>query len=387
MRRRVSDAARPRRSSVGNVNRRLAQALLVMAALALFVFAWRGDAPWFERHVFLPQQFFTVANHRLVFWSRTTAALTASLLLLIVPSVPRRAALQRLGGAVLLALIVAEGFLQWRLRRLVNPGLADAMEMLTTEHRRYGPTFAAGLDRVHRISGRQILFRTDAESRRISGAAIDPALPSLVFTGESTVAGVGLRWDETFPAIVAARLHLQVVNLGSPAYRLDQSWLRLKDALPTLEHPVAVVGLFMPGLVARSFGGQQHPRARPSTAGGVELLPPEAPALLQRSSLYRLWNHVYWSDAAFEAGMQSISALLRDMAALAKARSASCIFVVTGRTPEWMVRELFDVTGLEYVAVDVPEQELLADGHPTPQGTVRIADAVEARLRTRIANR
>jgi hypothetical protein len=273
------------------------------------------------------------------------------------------------------------------LRRLVNPGLADAMETLTTEHPRYGPTLAAGLDRLHRMSGRQIRFRTDADRRRISGSPVDPAAPSLVFTGESTVAGVGLQWEETFPAIVAARLHLQPVNLASPAYRLDQSWLRLKDALPMLEHPVAVVAFFMPGLVARSFGGQQHPRARPSPAGGIELPPPEPRELLERSALYRVWKHVYWPDAAFDEGMRSVSAVLRDMAVLAKLRGASCIFVVGDRTPQWMLHELFDAAGLEYVLVDVPEQELLADGHPGPQGSMRIADALETRLRARLANR
>jgi hypothetical protein len=369
------------------VIRRLAQALLVVAALALLAFTWRCDAPWFERHVFLPQQFFIIASRRIVFASRAAAAGMATLLLFMVPLLPRRAALQRLVGAVLLAFVAAEGFLQWRLRRLVNPGLADAMETLTTEHPRYGRTLAAGLDRLHGMSGRQIRFRTDSERRRISGTTVDPALPSLIFTGESTVAGVGLEWEETFPAIVAARLHLQVVNVASPAYRLDQSWLRLKDTLPALEHPVAVVGLFVPGLLARSFGGQQHPRARTSADGSVELLRQEPAGFLQRLALYRLWKHVYWSDTAFEEAMQSASAVLRDMAALSKARGASCIFVVSGRTPQWMARKLFDAKGLEYVVIDVPETELLADGHPGPHGSVRIADELEARLRTRMANR
>jgi hypothetical protein len=61
-----------------------------------------------------------------------------------------------------------------------------------------------------------------------------------------------------------------------------------------------VIGLFMPGLIGRSFAGQRHPPARPSPSGGVELLPPEPPGLLQRSGLYRLWKHLYWSDAAVE---------------------------------------------------------------------------------------
>ena len=142
----------------------------------------------------------------------------------------------------------------------------------------------------------------------------------------------------------------------------------------------------MPGLVGRSFAGQSHPPAQPSLSGGVELLPLESPGLLQRSGLYRLWKHLYWSDAAVQEGMRSVSAVFRDMAALARARGAPCIFVVTGHTPQWMLHDLFDVASLDYVVVELPEQELLADGHPGPPGSIRIADALEPRLRTRIAS-
>jgi len=367
--------------------RRLAQGAVAAGALALFAFAWRCDEPWFDRHVFLPQQFFISASRGIVFWSRATAAGSAALLLLLVLFMPRGAAGRRLVAAVLLALPAAEGLLQWRLRRLVNPGLAEAMDALTTWDPRRGFTLTAAMDRLRSMSGREIRFRTDAEGRRISCAPVDPALPSLVFTGESTVAGLGLQWEETFPAILGARLHLQVVNLGSPAYRIDQSWLRLKDELPKLDHPVAVIGLFMPGLVGRSFAGQRHPLVRPSPSGGVELLPPEPPGLLQHSGLYRLWKHLYWSDAAVEEGMRSVSVVLRDIAALAKARGAPCIFLVTGRTPQWMLHDLFEVPGLDYVVAEVPEQALLADGHPALPGSIGLADALEPRLRTTMANR
>jgi hypothetical protein len=135
------------------------------------------------------------------------------------------------------------------------------------------------------------------------------------------------------------------------------------------------------------LAGQQHPPVRPSPSGGVEFLPPAAPGLLQRSGLYRLWNHLYWSDAAVEEGMRSVSVVLRDIAALAKARRAPCIFLVTGRTPQWMLHDLFEVPALDYVVAEVPEEALLADGHPALQGSIRIADALEQRLRTTIATR
>jgi hypothetical protein len=367
--------------------RRLAQGAVALGALALFAFAWRCDEPWFDKHVFLPQQFFIPASRGIVFWSRAVAAAMAALLLLLLPFLPRGAAGRRLLVAVLLALPAAEGVLQWRMRRLVLPELVAAMDALTTLHPRYGVTLSASMDRLQQMSGRKIRFLTDAEGRRIPGTPADLALPSLVVTGESTVVGFGLQWEETFSALLGARLHLQVVNLGSPAYRSDQSWLRLKDALPKLEHPVAVVGLFMPGLVGRSFAGQRHPPVRPSASFGVEVLPPEDPGLLQHSGLYRLWKHLYWSDAAVEEGMRSVAVVLGDMAALAKARGAPCIFLVTGWTPRWMLHDLFEVPGLDYVVAEVPQAELLAEGHPGPRGNIRIADALEPRLRHTIANR
>jgi hypothetical protein len=367
--------------------RKSAQAAILLAVLALLALAWHCDEACFDEHVFLPQQFFIPANRGIVFWCRTMAVTTAVLLLLLVPFLPRGAAARRLLLALLLALPAAEGVLRWRMRRLIHPELAAAMDALTAPHPRYGLTLAPSMDRVQPMSGRAIRFRTDGEGRRISDAAIDPALPSLVFTGESTVAGFGLQWDETFPALLGARLHLQVINLASPAYRTDQSWLRLRDALPGLRRPVAVVGLFMPGLLGRSFAGRGHPLARRSPSGGIEIAALEPSNLLQRSGVYQLWRHLYWSDAEFDEGLGSLATVLRDMTALAEARGAPCIFLVTGRTPQSMVHGLFEAQALDYVVVEVPQRELLEEGHPNPAGSIRIADALEARLRTTLADR
>jgi hypothetical protein len=367
--------------------RKLAQGAVVLVALALLAFAWRCDGPWFDKHVFLPQQFFVPAGRGIVVWSRALTAALGALLLFWVPRLPRGASGGRLLVAVLLTVPAAEVVLRWRMDRLVRPELIAAMEDLTTPDPRYGVTFRPSMDRVQPLSGREIRFQTDAERRRIPGDPIDPALPSLVFAGESALAGFGLPWEETSAALLGARLQLQVVNLASPNYRSDQSWLRLKDALPGLQRPVAVVGVFMPGLVGRSFAGQRHPLARPSPGGGVELAAPQPPDRVQRSGLYRLWTHLYWPDAAVEEGMRSIAAVLGEMAALARARGAPCIFLVTGQTPPWMLQEVFEAQGLDFVVVDLSPGDLLADGHPGPKGSIRIADALEARLRTKLAHR
>lgn len=352
----------------GGLNR-IVQAALVLAAAALLAFAWRCDEPWFDRHVFLPQQFFIAADRRIVLAARVVAAALAALLLLLVRYIPKGGAAGRLIVAVLLAAMAAEPLLQWKMRRLPRRELIDAMDALTSWDPRFGTTLRPSMDGLQPMAGRPIRWITDAERRRIPGAALDPALPSLVFTGESTVAGAGLQWDETFPALLGARLRLQVVNLASLNHRLDQSAARLKDDLPKLAQPTAVVGLFMPGLVGRGLSARQPQN------------------ILQRFGYYRLWRHLYWSEAELREGMLSVAASLREIVALAKARGSPCIFAVTGHTPLWMRRELFETPGLDHVVVEVPERDLLAEGHPGPQGSARLADALEQRLREKIAKR
>ncbi|TMA16652.1 MAG: hypothetical protein E6J85_18135 [Deltaproteobacteria bacterium] len=367
--------------------RRLAQSAVLLVACALLAFAWRCDGPWFANHVFLPQQFFLPAGSGIVVGFRAAAVTAAALLLLVVPRVPRGASAGRLVLGALLSLPAAEIVLRWRIEKVIRPDLLAATADLTARHPRYGTTFRPSMDRVEVLSAREIRFQTDGEGRRIPGAAIDPAAPSLVFTGESAMAGFGLRWEETFAALLGARLRLQVVNLASPSYRIDQSWLRLADALPKLERPVAVVGVFMPGLVGRSFAGQLHPPAHPLPFAGFEFVPPQPPGLLERSGLFRTWSHLYRSDAAIEEGMRSVGAVLSGMASLAKARGLPCVFLVTGYTPRWMLHELFEAPGLDFVVVDLPQDELLEDGHPGPRGAIRIAAALESRLRAKLARR
>jgi hypothetical protein len=149
-----------------------------------------------------------------------------------------------------------------------------------------------------------------------------------------------------------------------------------------VDRPVAVVGLFMPGLLARSFAGGPHPVARVTGSGELEMTwPPETPPLLQRFGFYRVWRHLYWSDAELDEGLASMAAVLRGMAARAQARGAPCVFVVTGHTPPWLVRDLFEKNHLDHVVVDVPREELLDDGHPSRKGSIRIDDALEPALR------
>jgi hypothetical protein len=367
--------------------RRLAQGAVALASLLLFAFAWRANELWFDKHVFLPRQFCAAADRGAVaFWRGGAAALGLALLLFGVPTAARWP-WRRLLVALLLGLVAGEGLLRWRMRKPLEPEAAAVMEALTTFDPRYGHTLAPSIDRTFPMSGRNIRWVTDSARHRTGGTPPDPALPSLVFTGESTMVGHGLQWEETFPALLGARLGVQVVNLASFGYRSDQSWLRLADALPTLAHPQAVVAIFMPGLLGRNFAGLRHPPVRQSPTG-VEYREIPPPDFFERLQLYQLWMRMpYLSNAAFEEVMVSTAAVLRQMAALSRARGAPCVFLVMGHPAPFLVHDLFEVPGLDHLLLDLPNEEFLADGHPSPRGAIHIADALEPRLRSALAHR
>ena len=154
--------------------RRLLQGGVILVACGLLLFAWRCDVAWFERHVFLPQQFFIPANRAIAGVFRVAAAMAAGILFLAVPRIPRGAAARGILLGGLLSLPAAEIVLRWRIEKVIRPEVTAAMAHLTAPHPRYGITFLPSLDRVEKLSGREIRFRTDAQSRRIPGAAIDP---------------------------------------------------------------------------------------------------------------------------------------------------------------------------------------------------------------------
>src|SRR3954469_24581748 len=154
--------------------RRLAQGALLLVACGLLGFAFHCDGAWFEKHVFLPQQFFIPAGRGIAAVLRGAAAMAAALLLLAVPRIPRGTAARGIIVGAILSLPAAEIVLRWRIEKVIRPDLLAAMANLTAPHPRYGTTFRPSMDRVEKLSGREIRFQTDAESRRISGNAIDP---------------------------------------------------------------------------------------------------------------------------------------------------------------------------------------------------------------------
>src|SRR5262249_1056686 len=66
------------------------------------------------------------------------------------------------------------------------------------------------------VAGREIEFAFDAAGDRVRrlDEPVDPDRPTIVFAGESVMAGEGLTWDESIPAQVGSTMGLQVANIA-----------------------------------------------------------------------------------------------------------------------------------------------------------------------------
>src|SRR3989442_6496434 len=76
---------------------------------------------------------------------------------------------------------------------------------------RLGWVFVPSRSVVVQEAGRRVPYSFDAAGYRVSGpgTAVDPEKPTILFTGESIIAGFGLAWDETIPARASALLRIQ----------------------------------------------------------------------------------------------------------------------------------------------------------------------------------
>ncbi|HEY3587721.1 MAG TPA: hypothetical protein VGK85_11240 [Myxococcaceae bacterium] len=218
----------------------------------------------------------------------------------------------------------------------------------------------------------------------------DPALPTILFTGESIGLGFGLEYPESYPALVAARRGLQCVNLAGAAYGNDQAYLRLMDAMPRFERLVATVTVFIPLQLGRNLY-DDRPRLVLGPTGELELVP-AATDLLSRLAIRRLlWKGLpYLGDRAIERTLSLTSAILRETSSRTRARGATPLFVIPSQGPSrplgehpeaWVVRALFVKQGLPFILVDIPPDQLLnGDYHPGPRGDETIAAAILAAL-------
>lgn len=386
------------------------ETLIALCGVACLWFAWHADVRWFQRHVLLLSFSVSPLGWWFCHYGRYVGLGLGLLLLLFVrPRAGRSLAASTLGEAlgrsagiviaVLLSLGVTEGALRLIKQRVESRRRAEGQAGVVSWNRtcilhpRYGYVFAPSQETVQHIGGRDVPFAVDAQHNRASSVTsrLDPRQPTILFAGESITAGSGLHYDETFPSLVGRAFGAQVVNLGVFGYGSDQAYLRLVDTLPRFEQPMAVVTLFLPGMLSRNF---LHWRAHLDfdAQGQLTVQPP-----YERFELVRLFAEKvpFWTDATINRSLALTRAIFIDTAAKARARGAQPLFVIPSSGPKfpreqrpdwWILRDLFEANGLPYLIVDLDEKsEIPGDGHPNPRGARIIADAVIVALRARLS--
>src|SRR5262249_4002188 len=136
---------------------------------------------------------------------------------------------------------------------------------------RVGWTFVPSRVGHATMGGRTIDYALDAYGYRVRRAddAIDPARPTILFTGESIVFGEGLTWSESLPAQVETMTGVQTANLAVHGFSTDQAYVRLTTELPRFRAPVAVISIFMSALFGRNLDDD-----RPHLGPGLVWMPP-----------------------------------------------------------------------------------------------------------------
>ena len=366
---------------------RLTEAALAGLGIALILASLAAGQGWWDRH-FMP--IFAIQCSTLVAAERAVRGLIglAGAALLLVLRRPIAAALSRatIAGAlrVSLAVVLALGAGELILR--AHPPYPHDADPLQREPRRQanawlGWNFVPARSVVAQEAGRRVPYSFDPAGHRVSvpGAGVDVERPTLLFSGESIIAGFGLAYEETIPVRAGALLGIQSANLAVSDYSNDQSYLRLTAELPRFREPVAVMTLFMPSLFDRNLLDN-----RPYLAAGLVWQPADRH---WRLTALLNWLIPYRSTAAVEQGITRTRDSLRALVDLARARGAEPLIVVPQFGPETATEEMLrrripDETRLPYVHVILdPSWRLPGDMHPDRRGAEAIATAIAGQLR------
>ena len=223
--------------------------------------------------------------------------------------------------------------------------------------------------------------------RRSPDDVVDFRRPTILFTGESIASGYGLNYEETYPYLVGQALGVQVVNVAVQGYGNDGAYVRLHEALPRFEHPIATVTLIAPMALERNaWADRQHLVVRDDGSSWVEPVRDET-SFVARSPLVHLASSVFFSQEGLRRARAYIAATARET----RERDAYPLFLVTSFLFQCMADEtgaptiertvLHDLN-VDDVRVDLPFR--LFDGvvmHPNAQGQAMLAAAVVDALR------
>jgi hypothetical protein len=368
----------------------VAEIAVVLIGIAALACAFAADHQWFDRH-FLPSFVLSRRVYALVasLARVVMAAIGAALALVARPRIGRLVAggpMRRLianAGRILLAIVLALGTSELILRHTFGHAAEERPgdeEPLRRRDPRLGWVFVPSRKGYEKNGGRVVEYAFDASGYRVRSPneSVNPDRPTVVFTGESVIAGYGLNWDETIPAQVEALLGTQCVNLAVNGFATDQAYLRLMAELPRFHQPVAVVTVFMPTLFDRNLDVD-----RPHLGPGLVW----QPGVYQwRLAAIRDIMFPYRSSEAIERGISLTRQVLRATVVLAKSRGAVPLILVPeftpeDRTEEVLRRRILDEAGLPYVWVKLdPAWHLRGDSHPDARAARAMAVAIAGRL-------
>jgi hypothetical protein len=378
--------------------RRVAVEVVVsLAGILLLVWAVRSDAHWFERSSCdgCLQKVRDLARHQTM---RGLAASVGVLLVLVlrpragrwiaaVPPGELPGACARMALALGLALVVSELILRWKWPAK-SPSIIGVPPVRRSSV--YGWEFLPSHTMPLDYSGRKISYAINAAGARARGETDEPdyAAPTILFVGESMVFGLGVLYEETYPALVGEDLGVQSANWGVIMYGGDQAYLRALNGLERFARPIAVVSIVHHDLVERNTA-DDRPRLRLDSSGLLEPVDP-LPEWYRGLRLRALWQGVLRYRG--EEALRIEGAVLRETIAAARARGAMALVVMTnydlpcirveGEAP-WLVRSLFAAGDVPHVQVDLDPSWRVApaDPHPDPRAHRKIAAAVEDALR------
>jgi hypothetical protein len=363
--------------------------LLVAAAIA-------ADESWFEEHwlsSYCTRSPATPALEATVRW------LAAGLGVALVTLVRSRFALWvlrigpgellRRGAAIVLAVSLALLVSDVVLRLLHKDRNPTDDPMLPPMAVDAGGNFVLVASRTKDVNfGKRVVrYAIDADGNRAASAnhVTDPNAPTILFTGESVGMGWGVAYEESYPALVAAALGVQAVNVSVTGFANDQAYLRARDALAKLAHPLAVVTVALADQLERNVRvTREHLVLSPS--GRLEL-EPASTSLWATSPLWRLVG--YHSSEAIPL----TNAILQATAELSRSRGAIPLFLwtnygrpcaVTDRGPSTLEERLFSGLSATHVRVDIPPDQTIngaEDGHPNELGHQTLARGVLDALR------
>ena len=367
----------------------IVEAALLGAGLGLILCAGLADKIWLDRHV-LPHMFLS-RDLQLLWWMvGRAAAVVAGLLILyarpwVVRSVRsgrgRELAMQGalIVVAILLSGVASEAVLRTTLWHRVDQRFASEEPMRQPDPH-LGWVNRPGRTGFESFDGQRIFYAFDADGRRVAraGAAIDPARPSILFTGESVMLGFRLNWPETIAGRVEALTGLQSVNLAVNGYGTDQSFMRIQAELPRFVTPSAVVILFAPTLLERDL---EEDRPHLDAALRWHPAPPD-------ERLRRVARNVvlYHSIGEIDDAIARTRAVLQATVRAARARHAAVLILVPGFVPEAPAepeirRRVLEDPALPFVTVALnPNWRIAHDGHPDAKANLAMARAIIAGL-------